>query len=199
MLKQTKQNAVWSRDGALVSWGKVLEKDLCPSRPLSERRAAPGPSLRGQLSPLTWLRPGSGAAPLTLRLFHRWPLARSQWQKEVCCPSAFPGSEACRALQAWDTAFTRGLLQSRQGQAGQSSWSQRSRGLSPPCHCDAWLTGSPPHSTSFAQAGRSQPWRPRWYGRYVPVSAVTMDLGHQTHENPSLLHSPRCLVVLEAP
>lgn len=49
-------------------------------------------------------------APLTLRLLHRCPLALSQWQREVCCASAFPGREACMALQAWRTAFTRGLL-----------------------------------------------------------------------------------------
>lgn len=49
-------------------------------------------------------------APLTLRLLHRWLLALSQWQKELCCPSAFPESEACMALQVWKTAFTRGLL-----------------------------------------------------------------------------------------
>lgn len=49
-------------------------------------------------------------APLTLRLLHKWPLALSQWQKELCCPSAFPESEACMALQVWKMAFTRGLL-----------------------------------------------------------------------------------------
>ena len=49
-------------------------------------------------------------APLTLRLLHKWPLALSQWQKELCCPSAFPEREACMALQVWKMAFTRGLL-----------------------------------------------------------------------------------------
>lgn len=53
-------------------------------------------------------------APLTLRLFHRWLLALSQWQKELCCPSAFPENEACIALHVWRTAFTRGLLSKRE-------------------------------------------------------------------------------------
>lgn len=60
-------------------------------------------------------------APLTLRLLHRWPLALSQWQKELCCPSAFPKSEVCMALQVWKTAFTRGLLASEREARGKRS------------------------------------------------------------------------------
>lgn len=65
-------------------------------------------------SGLTWLRVGSQEAPVTLRLFHRWPLARSQWPRALCCPSAFPGSEACMALHVCSTAFTKGLLGCRE-------------------------------------------------------------------------------------
>lgn len=71
--------------------------------------------------PLTWLRVRSQVAPLTLRLLQRWPLALSQWQKELCCPSAFPDSEVCMALQVWKTAFTRGLLgREREGRGRRS-------------------------------------------------------------------------------
>lgn len=73
-------------------------------------RAVRSDRSRSQVSSwTTWLRLGSQVAPLTLRLLHKWPLALSQWQKELCCPSAFPDSEACMALQVWKTAFTRGL------------------------------------------------------------------------------------------
>lgn len=60
-------------------------------------------------------------APLTLRLLQRWPLARSQWQKALCGPSAFPESEVCMARQVCETAFTRGLLGTeRKGRGGRS-------------------------------------------------------------------------------
>lgn len=60
-------------------------------------------------------------ASLTLRLLHRWPLALSLWQKALCCPSAFPGSEACMALQVWKTAFTRALLSGGRKARGRRS------------------------------------------------------------------------------
>ena len=98
-----------------MGWvGSRQVRELLPSR---AEHLPEGP----EQPPLTLLRAGSQAAPLTLRLLHRWPLALSQWQKELCCPSAFPESEACIALQVWKTAFTRGLLGGERGERQEVS------------------------------------------------------------------------------
>lgn len=144
---------------------------------------------RGYTPPLTWLRLGSQVAPLTLRLLHKWPLALSQWQKELCCPSAFPDSEACMALQVWKTAFTRGLLGGDRGERqevsahhlGRMKVGSPSQQPLPSHRCDKWVCRTKGHqngSRSQLQTGIASPERGRLPGPKHPLHSRNV---HSVH------------------